>query len=320
MRRARFFLPVLLALTAAACAREQQSSYYIMDPATGQPVPVVQQYPQPQFGQYAQQQGQYAQQQYAQPQYGQPGQYAQATYGQPAYAPPQHKAQGSKRGLFNQQRRRTGYAQQPYAQQPYYGGPQIYQQPYAQQPHQQSYRQPYARQSSAGGAYAAAPYGYAYAPAQTMPAYTLDSGDKLRIVVFGQDGITGSYLVDAGGNVSMPLIGSVPARGYTTAQLSALIVQRLKQGYVREPHVSVAVESYRPFFILGEVTTPGQYPYVAHMTVENAVAIAGGFGPRAKKDKVELIRNHGGRQFRTTVPLNQPMLPGDTIQVEERWF
>lgn len=201
-------------------------------------------------------------------------------------------------------------------QQPYYCGPQIYQQPYAQQPHQQSY----ARQSSAGSAYAAAPYGYAYASSQAMPAYTLDSGDRLRIVVFGQDGITGSYLVDAGGNVSMALIGSVPARGYTTAQLSAMIVQRLKQGYVREPHVSVAVESYRPFFILGEVTAPGQYPYVAHMTVEKAVAIADGFGPRAKKDKVELIRNYGGRHFRTTVPLNQSMLPDDTIQVEERWF
>jgi polysaccharide export outer membrane protein len=209
---------------------------------------------------------------------------------------------------------------QPSVQQPYYGGPQIYQQPYAQQPHQQSYQQSYARQSSAGGAYAAAPYGYAYVSSQAMPAYTLDSGDRLRIVVFGQDGITGSYLVDAGGNVSMPLIGSVLARSYTTAQLSAMIVQRLKQGYVRETHVSVAVESYRPFFILGEVTTPGQYPYVAHMRVENAVAITGGFGPRAKKDKVELIRNYGGRQFRTTVPLVQPMLSGDTIQVEERWF
>jgi polysaccharide export outer membrane protein len=142
----------------------------------------------------------------------------------------------------------------------------------------------------------------------------------LRVVVFGQDGITGSYLVDAGGNVSMPLVGIVPARGYTTAQLSAMIGQRLKQGYVREPHVTVAVENYRPFFILGEVTTPGQYPYVAHMTVQNAVAIAGGFAPRAKKDKVELTRNYGGQQIRTTVPLHYPLLPGDTIKVDERWF
>ncbi len=334
MRRARYLLPVLLALTAAACAREQQSTYYIIDPATGQPVPVVQQYAQPQYGQYAQPQyaqPQYGQAQYAQAQYGQHaqtqyGQYAQTAYGQPAYTQPANQSQGNKRGLFNQQRSRRDYAPQSYGQQPYYGGPQIYQQPYAQQPYaqqsyRQSYRQPYARQSGAGGAYAAAPYGYAYASAsQAMPAYTLDSGDRLRIVVFGQEGITGSYLVDAGGNISMPLIGVVPARGHTTAQLSAMISQRLKQGYVREPHVTVAVESYRPFFILGEVANPGQYPYVAHMTVENAVAIAGGFAPRAKKDKVELTRNYGGRQVRTSVPLNQPMLPGDTIQVEERWF
>jgi len=307
MRRARFFLSVLLALTAAACAREQQSTYYVIDPVTGQPVPVVQQYNQPQ---------------YAQAQY---GQYPQAAYGQQAYAQPPYQAQGTdtKRGLFNSRRSQPAYMPQPYMQSPY-GGPQIYQQPYAQQPHQQYYQQyyqqPSTQQSYAGGAYAAAPYGYAYASTQAMPAYTLDSGDRLRIVVFGQDGITGSYLVDAGGNVSMPLIGMVPARGYTTAQLSAMIGQRLKQGYVREPHVTVAVENYRPFFILGEVTTPGQYPYVAHMTVQNAVAIAGGFAPRAKKDKVELTRNYGGQQIRTTVPLNYPLLPGDTIKVDERWF
>ena len=307
MRRARYFLPVLLALTAAACAREQQSAYYVIDPATGQPVPVVQQYAQPQYGQP----------QYAQAQY---GQYAQTSYGQPAYAQPAYQSQNTstKRGLFTG-RSRQNYAPQPYVQQSY-GGPQVYyQQPYAQQRYQ-SRQQPYAQQSNAGGAYAASPYGYAYAPAQAMPAYTLDSGDKLRIVVFGQEGITGSYLVDAGGNVSMPLIGTVPARGYTTAQLSAMIAQRLKQGYVREPHVTVAVESYRPFFILGEVTNPGQYPYVAHMTAENAIAIAGGFGPRAKKDKVELTRNYGGQQVRTSVPLNYPLLPGDTIKIDERWF
>ena len=304
MRRACFFLPVLLALTAAGCAREQQSAYYVIDPVTGQPVPVVQQYEQPQ----------YAQSQYAQAQY---GQYAQAPHGQPAYQAqdtrrglfnPAYQAQDTGRGLFNNRRSQPAYAPQPYMQQPY-----------AQQPYQ-SYQQPYAQQSSAGGAYAASPYGYAYAPAQAMPAYTLDSGDKLRVVVFGQEGITGSYLVDAGGNVSMPLIGTVPARGYTTAQLSAMIAQRLKQGYVREPHVTVAVESYRPFFILGEVTNPGQYPYVAHMTAENAVAIAGGFAPRAKKDKVELTRNYGGQQIRTSVPLNYPLLPGDTIKIDERWF
>src|SRR5262249_19695986 len=111
-----------------------------------------------------------------------------------------------------------------------------------------------------------APAPYAYASAEQ--AYTLGAGDKLRVVVFGQDGISNTYIVDAGGNVGLPLIGTVPARGLTTQQLAARIAERLKQGYVREPHVTVEVEAYRPFFILGEVTTPGQYPYVADMTVE----------------------------------------------------
>ena len=171
------------------------------------------------------------------------------------------------------------------------------------------------------GPYAAAPNNaYASAPASYNAPYTLDSGDRLRIVVFGQDGITNGYTVDAGGNVNMPLIGSVPARGFSTTQLAAMIGERLKQGYVREPHVTVEIETYRPFFILGEVTNPGQYPYVANMTAETAIAIAGGFAPRANKSNVEVTRNAPGQQFKGNVPLAFPLRPGDTIVVKERWF
>ena len=166
--------------------------------------------------------------------------------------------------------------------------------------------------------YAAAPK-VASAASYAQP-YTLGPGDKLRVTVFGQDGISNTYIVDAGGNVSLPLIGSVPARGITTQQLSQRIAERLKQGYVREPHVTVEVESYRPFFILGEVTTPGQYPYVADMTVEKAIAIAGGFAPRASKSTVELTRSAPGEQTKSEVPLNYPLRPGDTVLVKERWF
>jgi polysaccharide export outer membrane protein len=84
--------------------------------------------------------------------------------------------------------------------------------------------------------------------------------------------------------------------------------------------VAVTIDAYRPFFILGEVTTPGQYPYVPNMTVENAVAVAGGFSPRAAKRTVELTRNADGQQYKGDVPLNYPMRPGDTIVVKERWF
>ncbi len=89
---------------------------------------------------------------------------------------------------------------------------------------------------------------------------------------------------------------------------------------MREPHVSVEVEAYRPFFILGEVTNPGQYPYVANMTAETAIAIAGGFAPRADKKAVKLSRNTPWQQFSADVPLNTPLRPGDTIVVKERWF
>ncbi len=167
---------------------------------------------------------------------------------------------------------------------------------------------------------AAPPAAYAYAGAAQQGPYTLDSGDRLRVVVFGQDGLTNSYVVDASGHIAMPLIGSVMARGVTTDQLAAAISEKLRNGYIREPHVAVEVEAYRPFFILGEVTQPGQYPYVANMTAETAVAIAGGFGPRAFRKTVVLIRNYMGQQIRTTVPLSYPLRPGDTINIQERWF
>jgi polysaccharide biosynthesis/export protein len=150
--------------------------------------------------------------------------------------------------------------------------------------------------------------------------YTLDSGDKLRIVVFGQDALSNNYTVDAQGQVTLPLIGAVEARGLTTSQLGGAIAGRLKSGYVRDPSVAVEIEVYRPFFVLGEVTYPGQYPYVPNMTVENAIAIAGGFTPRAAKDRVTITRKLQGVPARFALPLRQPLRPGDTVQVSERWF
>ena len=162
----------------------------------------------------------------------------------------------------------------------------------------------------AANAYAAAP-----APARDAP-YRLDAGDKLRVVVYGQEGLTNTYAIDAGGSITMPLIGAVAARGKTPAGLAADISARLRNGYIREPSVAVEVETYRPFFILGEVAAPGQYPYVPNMSVESAVAIAGGFSPRAKRDSVTLTHNAS----RTVVPLGTSIGPGDTVLVGERWF
>jgi polysaccharide export outer membrane protein len=150
--------------------------------------------------------------------------------------------------------------------------------------------------------------------------YSLDSGDKLRVVVFGQEGLSNSYLVDVAGNITMPLIGVVRARALTTQELAGVVAARLRQGFIREPHVAIEVESYRPFFILGEVTAPGQYAYVPNMTVETAVAVAGGFTPRAKRGPVELSRPMNGQTVRIDASLLYRIRPGDTIVVRERWF
>jgi polysaccharide export outer membrane protein len=156
--------------------------------------------------------------------------------------------------------------------------------------------------------------------AQPRTVYTLAPGDRVRVIVFGQDSLSNSFAVDSSGQIAMPLIGLVPANGRTTAQLSREIEQKLRDGYVREPRVSVEVEAYRPFFVLGEVTTSGQYPFVNGMTVETAVAIAGGFTPRARKDSAELTRAEGGRTITFDAPINQPVKPGDTIFIHERFF
>ena len=103
-------------------------------------------------------------------------------------------------------------------------------------------------------------------------------------------------------------------------QLARVIADRLRNGYVREPHVAIEVETYRPFFILGEVLAPGQYPYVPNMTVETAVAIAGGFTPRAYRYDFEVSRSSMGVTSRQKAPLIAPLRPGDTVTVSERWF
>jgi polysaccharide export outer membrane protein len=195
-----------------------------------------------------------------------------------------------------------------------------------------------ARVASSGGAFGAlrasfaASPGRAYGPAPAvyaapmpMPvaydtAYRLDAGDRLRIVIYGQEGLTNTYAIDAGGSITMPLIGAVHARGLTPAGLAAEITGKLRTGSIREPSVAVEIEAYRPFFILGEVAAPGQYPYVPNMSVESAVAIAGGFSPRAKRDRVTLTHTDGGGSVRAVVPLGTPISPGDTVLVGERWF
>jgi polysaccharide export outer membrane protein len=200
----------------------------------------------------------------------------------------------------------------------------VYQPPAVQQPAatQRGFFNQASRYRPAAASYQAPTYRapMVQAPTAYEPAYTLDAGDRLRISVFGQDGLTNSYAVDAAGYITMPLIGPVPARGLTPEQLSQSITERLRQGYIREPHVTLEIEAYRPFFVLGEVGAPGQYPYVPNMTAETAIAIAGGFGPRADRSKISITRNAGGQSVKGSVPLTYPLRPGDTLRVNERWF
>ncbi len=156
--------------------------------------------------------------------------------------------------------------------------------------------------------------------AEASAAYRLASGDRLRVIVFGQDNLSNIYAVDGNGRIAMPLIGFVPAAGMTTADLSRGIETRLRAGYVREPKVTVEVDTYRPFFILGEVTNSGQFPFVNGINVQNAVAIAGGYTPRGDQTYAYLTRTVDGRSVTARVPVTTPVRPGDTIVIRERWF
>jgi len=154
--------------------------------------------------------------------------------------------------------------------------------------------------------------------AELVAPYQLDAGDQLRVIVFGQDDLSNTYVVNQAGKISMPLIGTVPARGLTTAAIEAAVAARLRNGYLRNPDVSVEVDRYRPFFAMGEVGTAGQYAFVPGMTVQQAIAIAGGFSARADKYTVEVTRSYGGRVESARLRLSDPVMPGDTVYVRER--
>jgi polysaccharide biosynthesis/export protein len=160
---------------------------------------------------------------------------------------------------------------------------------------------------------------YALEPGLNAP-YRLASGDRVRVIVFGQENLSNSFSVDSSGAIAMPLVGQVHAQGLTTSELAGAIEARLRQGYVREPRVSVEVEAFRPFFVMGEVNVAGQYPFINGMTVQNAIAVAGGFTPRAVQDSVVITRIVGGTLATFSEPLAFPVRPGDTITARERFF
>lgn len=155
-----------------------------------------------------------------------------------------------------------------------------------------------------------------------LEAYRLGAGDRLRVTVYNEPNLSGEYAVSSAGKLAFPLIGMVDAAGQTVEDLSRMLTMRIADGYMTDPKVSVEVLSYRPYYILGEVQRPGQYPYVAGMSIEQAVAAAGGFSYRANSRRVNLRRTPDPAEKSVEMNAGQVVvvMPGDTIRILERYF
>ena len=151
-------------------------------------------------------------------------------------------------------------------------------------------------------------------------SYQLGTGDKLRITVFGEEALTGEFSVGDRGTISFPLVGEVPAAKHSVAEFKSNLTAALKNGYLLDPRVAVEVLTYRPYYVLGEVGKPGEYPYTNGLTVLNAVAAASGFTYRANTKRVFI--KHAGAAAEEKLPLtaSQTVAPGDTIRIGERYF
>jgi polysaccharide biosynthesis/export protein len=153
------------------------------------------------------------------------------------------------------------------------------------------------------------------------PTYTLDAGDEVRVVVYEVDNLPQTYRVDASGHISIPMAGVIDVRGRTVEQVERAIAGRIRDRFVKDPKVAVQVAAYRPFYVLGEVKSAGQYAFANGLTVESAIAVAGGYTERAYLSEAKVVRNGpDGAKIVSYVPGGYPIRPGDTIFVPERWF
>jgi polysaccharide export outer membrane protein len=150
--------------------------------------------------------------------------------------------------------------------------------------------------------------------------YQLGPSDKLRVIVYGNDALSGEFLVSSSGTISFPLVGELNVAGQTVDQVRHLLQEGLKHGYLNDPRVSIEVDSYRPFYILGEVNKPGEYPFTPNLTLEGAVATAQGFTYRANTQRIYI--RHSGEQKEEKVKTRdlRSIWPGDVIRVTERFF
>lgn len=151
-------------------------------------------------------------------------------------------------------------------------------------------------------------------------AYLLRPGETVKIVTYGEEKLTGEFIIGADGNLSFPLTGDIKAAGVTPADLGDRITTALASGYLAKPMVSVEVKNFRPIYVLGEVNKPGEYPYTADMTVLAAIAKADGFTYRAQQKRVFIKRAEQPNEVKTTLSSNTPVFPGDVIRITERYF
>lgn len=154
----------------------------------------------------------------------------------------------------------------------------------------------------------------------TSSGYTLGSGDKVRVNVFGQADLAGEYVVDGAGFVQLPLIGQTKAAGLTVLEFQKEVTTKFAGGYLINPSVDVEVITYRPFYIIGEVKTPGQYGYINGMSILNAIALAGGYTDRADKSEVYVRRNGASKEIELPADETTKVNPGDILRVSERFF
>lgn len=155
------------------------------------------------------------------------------------------------------------------------------------------------------------------AGAAAQEAYRLGAGDRVRVLVFGEEDLSGTFNIDGEGRIALPLVGPVAVGGLTAPQAEGAIAARFAGGYLRDPRVAVEVLDRRPFYILGEVRTPGAYPFADGLTVLGAVAVAGGFTYRADEDDIQVTR---GGADPVVLPTEAPVRPGDVIRVRQRLF
>ena len=157
-------------------------------------------------------------------------------------------------------------------------------------------------------------------PESMQDTYLLGSGDRLRVSVFGEPDLSGEFEVDGSGVVSLPLIGELRAAGLSVRQFENTLRNELTAGYLVDPRISVEVLNYRPFYILGEVKSPGKYPFISGITVLNAVAMAGGYTHRARQGRAEILRGGDQENVTRNAPDNTVIFPGDIIRIPERFF